>query len=217
METFSDAVEQLTSAQAGGFDFRAPQAEKLTQEGIDRLAGKSKWIRAQMQLGPIVAGQAAYSLPAKIVRLYDVAVNDIEYGRRDLKALRHLRSGAASLPYGSSGGVYVEAYAEDGLTRTVELWPPPEEEDTGLELETFSAILPDPLSGTDLLPFPADYRRAILNYAKSIASSDIDVDKATADSWLTDAENEAAALALLANARAGSGPWRIPVAGHRRR
>ncbi len=218
METFDDAVEQLTSAQAGGFDFQTPQAEKLIQEGIKMLAAKSKWIRAQMELGPIVLGQAAYPLPAKIIRLYDVALGGkFEYGRRDIKHLRQLRSGAATLPYGAEGGVYVEAYAEDGKTRTIELFPTPEEGEGGEILEGFAAIIPDDLSGSDELPFPEDYRRAVVNFAKSIASADIDVDLQTAASWAESAAGDAAALALLANARSGSGPWRIPVAGHRRR
>lgn len=217
METFADAVEQLTSAQAGGFDFEATQAEKLIHEGINRLAARSQWIRAIMELGTTVADQANYELPERIVRLYAVMINNIQYGRRDVKTLWDLRSGKVELPYGSEGGVFVESYAEDGKSRKLELFATPDVELAGETINGFAAITPEPLASGDELPFPTQYRRAVVNFAKSIASADIDVDKATANEWREEAEGDAEALRLLANARSGSGPWRIPVAGHRRR
>lgn len=219
MQTFADAVEQLTAASAGGFDFggQSGQAEKLIQEAIKRHAARSQWIRAQLELGPIVADTASYSLPAKIVRLWLVTIGDIEYGRRDLRTAHHLGSGSYALTYNSEGGVFFETFAEDGKTRQVELFPTPDEEQAGETLEGFASIVPDDLEAGDELPFPEQYRRAVVNYAKATATADVDVDKATGDAWLAQAENESEALRLYANSRSGSGPWKIPVAGHRRR
>lgn len=214
MDTFDDAVEQLTSAQAAGFDLKGNQPANLIQEGIRRLAAKSHWIKAQLELGPTVTEQAAYPLEDKIIRLFDVAIANAPYTRRDIRILWDLRAGRSALA-SEEGGVFAEAFSEDGKTKTIELFPTPEE--GGQPILGLASIYPDPLSGTDELPFPYDHRRGVVDYAKGIAYEDTDENLTSGAYYIERANATAEALRLLGNARTGSGPYKIPVAGHRRR
>ena len=215
MDTFDDAVEQLTSAQAGGFDYSAgsKQPATLIQEGIAALAADSHWIKAQPNLGPTVADQAEYVLAEKIVKLFALEIANAPYQRRDVRELWDLRAGRDQI-IGSEGGVFAETFAEDGKTKSFALLPVPTED--GLEIIGLASITPDPLSGTDPLPFPPKYRRAILDYAKSIAYEDLDENVNAGATYLARAERRAEQLFLFANSRTGSGPWKIPIAGKHR-
>lgn len=213
METYADAVEQLTSAQAGGFDFKDEQALKLVVEGARKLAAESHWIKAEPELGPTVAEQAAYELPENVVRLFDLAIDDAPYTRRDVRTGWDVKSGR-SVSAGE-GGVFYERFSADGSEKSFELTPAPDE--SGLAIASLCSVYPATVASGDTLPFPFKYRRAIVNYAKAIGYQDIDENQAVAQGYFERADAEAEGLRLFANARTGSGPFKIPVAGHRRR
>lgn len=216
MDTFADAVEELTSAQAAGFDVKQARAETVIQEGIRHLAARSHWIKAMLNLGPTVADQAAYTLPERVIRLFEVAINNDPYTRRNIHTLWDLRTGRSTLePGAEEGGVFAEVGSEDGKSKSIELLPTPEEGEA--EITGLASIYPEPLAASDELPFPADHRRAVVDYATGILYEGSDENQATGAFYRERADGTAEALRLFANARSGSGPWKIPVAGHRRR
>lgn len=215
MKTLADAVAQLRGPEAGGFDFSDTQAALLLNEGAKRLAAQSEWIRAELELGPTVAEQEEYVLPDKVVRLLRVAVAGYPYERSDLQTLWDLRLGRLRLAAGGAeGGVFAERFGVDGKTKLFSLWLPPTE--SGLAVTGLAAITPDDLELTDELPFPEEFRRAVLDYAKGIAYEDTDENPQSGNYFLSRAEAEAVKLRNLANSRTGAGPHKARVAGHRR-
>lgn len=214
METVADVVEQLTSAQAHGFDVTPVQAEKEVQTAIKKVAGISQWIKAELELGPTVAGQSVYGLPDKVIRLYDLLVGENNpYKRYDVRTLWDVKAGRAEVR--GEGGVYAERFAADGTTKSFEIFPTPEE--TGVIVMGLASIVPDDLAAGVTLPFPEEHREAVLNFSVGSLYAKTDENRAQANEYEALARGVAESLALLANARTGSGPHKIHVAGHRRR
>lgn len=212
--TLADAVVQLRGPEAGGFDFSENQAVSLLQEGVGRLAAASQWVRAELQLGPTVAGQEAYELPDKVVKLKNVYVGGMPFTEVSFDDVFGLKNGRLQLVgAGSEGGVFTERFSEDGLSKFFSLWPVPED---ALEVLGLAAIIPDPPGLNDPLPFPVDMNRVVLDYAKGIAYEDVDENQNAGNHFLERAGQKAQQLLERGNARAGRGPYKIPVAGHRR-
>jgi hypothetical protein len=216
VETVADVVTQLTSAQAHGFDVKEGQAEIEVQAAVKRVAAASQWIKAQLELGPTISGQSSYVLPDTVVRLFDLIVGEnTPYGRRDLRTLWDLRAGRSELLAGEEGGIFAESFSADGKTKSFEVFPAPEESD--VLIQGLASIVPADLGPADPIPFPQQYRSAVLDFAVAALYEKADENPQQASAYEGRALKTAESLYLLGNARAGSGPWKIPVAGHRRR
>lgn len=217
MDTVADVVEQLTSAQAAGFDLRGKQPEFLAIEAVKRFAAKSHWIKAELVLGPTVAGQSVYLLPNEVVKLYDLLFGEsTPYQSKDIRDLWDLKAGRAELINSDqNGGVFAERFSADGTLKQIEIFPAPEVD--GEALTGLASIVPSRVTLATVLPFPEDKRRAVLDLAKGIAYEDTDEGLEPATYFERRGIAEAESLFLLGNARIGSGPYKIPVAGHRRR
>lgn len=213
MRTFADAEAQLRGAEAGGFAVSQAQAASLLNEGVRRLAAASEWIKAELDLGPTIDGQEQYVLPNNVVKLRGIAVAGQRYARTELLTLWEWKV-QGYLP-ADAVGAYAERFSEDGKVKTFSLLPIP---DGALPISGLAAITPaDDLSGDDVLPFPEEYNRAVLNFAKGIAYEDLDENPQSATYFIERLEKEGAELKLKGYARTGAGPTRLPVAGLRRR
>jgi hypothetical protein len=217
VETLGDVVEQLTSAQAAGFDIKETQAIKLANEGVKRVAAASQWIKAELALGVTVAGSANYVIPEKVIRVIALTVGeDLPYTRKSIEDLWDLRAGRAQLVNTEAEpGVFAERFSADGLTKSFDVFPTPEE--AGLPVTGLCSIVPDDLALADTLPFPAQHRGAVLDLSTAAAYERTDENLAQAAPYEKRGLGIAESLFLLGNARTGSGPYKIPVAGHRRR
>lgn len=213
METVGDVVAQLRSAQAHGFDVTVPQAELEVQAAIKRVAAISQWLKAELELGPTVAGQAVYPLADTVIRLYDLLVGENNpYKRYDVRSLWDVKGGRAELR--GEGGIYAERFAADGKSKSLEIYPAPEE---ATSLMGLASIVPADLLPSDTLPFPEEHREAVLDFAVAKLYEKTDENPGQASGYEGRAKATAESLFLLGNARTGSGPHKIHVAGHRRR
>lgn len=212
MLTFADALAQLQGAEAGGFNFSATQAASLLNEGVKRFASRSEWIKAEVSLGPTVAGQEAYELPANVVKLRGLEVSGTAYVAVDLLTLWQYKQ--QGLPI-NVDGAYAERFSEDGKIKSFSIYPVPDT--AGLAIAGLAVITPEDLSGNDPLPFPPEFRRGPLDYAKGIAYEDVDENPDSGTYFIKRADERADELRLDAQSRTGSGPYRIPVATARRR
>jgi len=217
VETLADVVEQLTSAQAAGFDVKEAQAIKLAQEAVKRVAAVSQWIKAELVLGPTVVGQPGYTIPDRVIKLLELTVGENNpYVRKSIEDLWDLRAGRAELVNTNmSPGVFAERFAVDGSTKSFDLFPTPEE--AGVPITGLASIVPEDLALAAELPFPAQHRGAVLDLATAAAYERTDENPAQAAGYEKRGLETAQSLYLLGNARTGSGPYKIPVAGHRRR
>ncbi len=212
MRTFSDALAQLQGAEAGGFDFSAGQAASLLNEGVKRFAARSEWIKAELELGPTVASQEGYATPENVVKLIGLQVGSITYTATDLRTLWQYKQ--QGLPVRIEG-VFAERFNADGKIKSFSLLPVPDTD--GVTIAALAVITPEDLSGEDPLPFPEEYNRGALEYAKAIAYEDVDENPESGTYFMRRADERADELRLEAQSRTGRGPYRIPVASARLR
>jgi len=210
---FSEEVAQLRGAEAAGFDLSEAQAAKLLNQGIDRLAARSEWIKVEAEYGPTVAEQERYEIPANTVRVLSVQIGESPYVPVSVKDLWELKAGRKEAP--AEGGVFAERFSEDGATKTLGFYPVPEEAEEAIE--ALAAITPaKDLSGEDPLPFPDQNCRGARDFAIALAYEQLDENIEQARFYEERGEAEAERLRRLANSRVGSGPLKIPVAGRKR-
>jgi hypothetical protein len=214
VETLADAIAQFQGAEAGGFDLSEEQTVSLLNEGVKRFASVSEWIRAELELGPTIASQEEYNLPGNVVKLLRVAVAGYPFERHDLQTLWDLKLGRLGLARPNEGGVFAERFGEDGIEKKFSLWLPPT--DAGQPITGLAAITPDDLKPADVLPFPPEYRRGPLDFAKGIAYEEIDENPQSGSYFLDRANARALELRGLTNSRTGAGPVKARVAGHAR-
>lgn len=181
---------------------------------MKRLASLSEWIRAELELGPTVVGQEEYATPASVVRVRELAVGGVPYGWTDPVTLWEIKMGKRTVVSDWGGGVFADRFSPDGKTAYTALFPVPT---AVVPITALAAIEPADLAGKDKLPFPAEFRRAIPNFAKAIGYETIDENVQSAAGLMQQATATALELRDKARSRSGSGPWRIPVASLRRR
>lgn len=214
MKTLADVVAEVREAEAHGFDFSDAQGLKLARESVDRLAAASEWVRAEIDLGPTVANQADYDVPANVVRAKNVYIGTTPFTEVSYDELKGLEAGRLQPAEGGmNGGVFCERFSEDGTTKSITLFPAPEE--GGQELVALASIEPgDNLELVSNLPFPGDKFRTVVNYAVGIAYATFDENMQAAATYLDKADGEAEGLRRRANSRMGRGPYKARVAGH---
>lgn len=215
METVADVVAQLQGAQGAGFDVGVPQLEIVVQQAVKRFAADSQWIKAELELGPTVADQANYPLPDTVIKLLDVIVGEnTPYTRRDIRTLWDLRSGRSEL-VSQEGGIFAERFSADGKSKSFDIFPTPEV--AGTIVQGLASVVPADLKAGETIPFPEQYRGAVQDFATAALYEMTDENVTQARYYEERAIAAASALFALGNSRTGSGPWKIPVAGHRRR
>jgi len=147
-----------------------------------------------------------------VVKLRGLTVAGVPYTAVDVQTIWQYK--LSGLP-GTIDGAFAERYNEDGKIKAFSLLPIPEE--AGLAIVGLAAITPGELEDEDELPFPLEYRRGCVDYAKGIAYEDVDENPESGQYFTSRAAALADELREKGNSRIGSGPYRIPVASARRR
>lgn len=212
MRTFGEAIDQLVGAEAGGFDVARTQAARLLQQGVERFASRSEWIKGERSFGPTVAGQEEYELPPEVVKVKGLIVAGTPYVAVDVLTIWQYKM--SGLPR-RVDGAYAERFNEDGGIRAIGLLPVPDAD--GLPIEGLAVLLPGELKEEDELPFPVDFRRGPLDYATGLAYEQLDENPEAGAVYLERARGLADELRELGHSRTGSGPVQAPVATARRR
>lgn len=203
----------------GGFDVDDAMVGGWVNEMHRTAVASSKWLMQTYLLGPTVAGQAAYVLPASIVEVDGLFIEGpegvAEYSRVGTVDLWDLKAGNASLE-GRGAGVFAPNFAAAGTvlaggTKQIELYPAPDA--TGLNISVLAAMEPADLVTGDSPIIPLDLHGDLLDGAISLGMGRIDE---RLDSAAVYGQKFAAMVAELtrrATRRVGSGPQRLRLYG----
>lgn len=198
----------------GGFDETATgSTEDEVKEWINsayrRMVVRSKWRKAQVELGETVADQAEYALPAGVEDIEEgILVGGEPWHPVGQKALWHLKYGNAS----ASGGVWAADYSEDGSVQ-IELYPAPET--SGVVISALGVLAPPVLEDSDDTPIvPSDFHDAIIDGAVATGLRRIDERIGEADSFDMRFVGEIENLRRRGNARLSTGPAVMQVQGY---
>lgn len=199
-------VEQVKTT--AGVDATDADVSSVLNHLIGEMAAESEWIKAQPELGPTVAGQAAYTLPDNVVRVHKLRVDGLRYEATGTGDEWDLESGRAQRT-DTTIGMFAESFSADGLTKQITLYPAPSE--AGQEIEALAVLRPSAITGTTYPPFPDEFHLSLVYGTKAhfLALSEENV--GTAGALRQEFEAAKSKLRRLSMVRTRSGPIRIEV------
>lgn len=208
--TFEEIVAAV--ADQGGFDTRATGSSTSDIEGwvndaYRKLVVRSKWRKAQVQLGLTVTDQAEYVLPDTVEDIIEgILVDGEPYARTGQETLWRLKSGRAS----ARTGLWAEDYSSTGQAQ-IELYPAPDSDD--LEIQALAVISPDELSAAMVPTIPEDFHSALIDGAIATGLRRVDERIAEADSFEGRFLEAIEDLRKRGNAKLSTGPVELQVSG----
>lgn len=157
-------VAQLVAdvLEEGQFDADEAKVLRWLSRRQRTMCARSKCFRRAIQLGPTVAGQPAYAVPAEVVEIREVRVAGVVYGQG-----RHVDIAQGAGHYlwlSGTGGI---AMREDSGAGVTELSVFPVPTDSGIELAITAVCLPPDLLTTDdtTLVVAPNFHEALVNGA----------------------------------------------------
>lgn len=203
----------------GGFDIDEVDTSRTAilgwvQARYDLALSRTKYRKLAVELGPTVAGQATYALPAHVVDLMRLRVDGSKpWLRISGEDMWYLRSDAATY-LRQAAGAFAPQFEADA-DQVVELYPAPDR--AGLAIDALCAAV-DTTQLTDAsgstASLPADLHRALL-VKGGIAEGLTTVEKrpdiaASFEAEFGEAMKE---LGKRAKSRVGTGVWQARVNG----
>lgn len=162
-DTFGDLRDSLD--ELAGLDLTDAQRDALLNEGHRELATRSEWYRAEIELGPTVADQEDYALPADLHRILNLSVAGLRFEPSDRLTVDRLRDSTLYLNPMLDGVWWLSWSAANA--RQVSLYPAPA---GGLEISALVIERPALMSAdADEPVVPSEYRQAIADYASGQA------------------------------------------------
>lgn len=144
----------------GSFDATEAQALQWLSRRQEQMCARTRCYRKEIAIGPTVAEQNSYAMPAEVVEVRELQVNGYPYGEGRHSDLAQGKLGylwLSGLYYpGGMGGIYVRGYSSTG-ERVVSLYPTPTE--ASLPIAVFAVCYPpDLVAGQDgTLVIPSAY------------------------------------------------------------
>lgn len=159
-------VAELVEAvlEEGSFDTSEDRVLKWLSRRQRLMCSRSRCYRKKLELGPTVAGQQAYAVPAEALEIREVQVAGVLWG-----AGRH-----SDLPQGAQGWLWLERLLGSGITTREDssagdsllaLYPIPSE--AGLTITAYTVCEPPDLKAGDdtTLVVPPTMDEALINAA----------------------------------------------------
>ena len=178
-------------------------------EAHRELVAAAESLREVVDLGPTVAGQQTYALPADVVQLLSLRVNGYGYDRKSIDEIDDLNASDAYI-VGLYRGFYAPQFSAGGAAE-ITIYPTPTQ--SGLPISGRAAMLPpDLVNDTDLPSLPVDFHWKLVDPGALAITLSLD-DERFADAQAKKAEWEQVKLDLRGRTirRVGGGPARIKL------
>lgn len=160
--TVAELVQQVL--EDGQFDATSAQALRWLNVRHKQMCARARNYRKALNLGPTVAGQDVYSIPAAVVEILQVTVGSYVYG-----AARHTDFAEGATGYLWLGGIGGIAGRDDTASGepVLKLFPIPTSgavPEAGAALTVLAAVTPPELAEGDdtTLKIPAEYTDALV-------------------------------------------------------
>lgn len=212
----SEAITAVTVE--GGFDTTSTATSDATIRGwihecVQDAVGRAKWRKSRVELGPTVAGQAQYPVPASVVGLRALRVGtSAPWSRVSTDELWEIEGGVRRLRAGTPG-VFAPEFELDA-DAVISLYPVPTE--GGLSILALAAVTAPAITAvtdpaTDL-GLPEDLVRPIVVEGPvGIGLERVMERPDLAAPHTARFESAVQELSRRANSRIGRGPVRVPI------
>lgn len=164
----ADTVQQLVDdvLNEGSFDATADQALRWLNRRHRVMVARSRCYRYSASIGPTVANQRDYALPADVVEIFEVTVDGMPAGHA-----RHVDLALGALSYVILSGVGRVMAPEEDAAGAAEIGLYPTPDTAGQTITVRAAFLPPDLSVADntTLKVPLDFTDALVSGAMATA------------------------------------------------
>lgn len=158
---FSELISEVRNAAGIDVDDAQNRIGRWINLAIRELATRSRWLKAAVEIGPSVAEQGPYTLPASVYEVEDLRVGDRHYIRVGTEQLQNAKAGLLAVR--GAGGVFAPQFTSSGL-RQIELYPAPTT--GGSNIVATAVVYPNELTGSDeLVQIPEEHHMAIVHKA----------------------------------------------------
>lgn len=186
-----------------GVDITDPETERLLNQANVEICTRSGWTKDLLSLGPTVADQELYALPANFRQLGDdvVFVGNGKYRASDYAAVRDAKRGSGLV----CDGLWYMGH-ESGV-RKLGLYPI----SAGQAIEAVAVITPDLMvEDDDEPPIPMDFREALVHWVRATALGFSEDDQDGLGAGFQVFQNEVARLTgLRIEVENGDGPLQV--------
>lgn len=160
----ADTVSQLVSdvLTEGSFDADSSQALKWLNRRHRKMVARSRCYRKTTEIGPTVASQRDYAIPADVVEILEVTVAGMPAGRA-----RHVDLALGALSYVILSGDGRVLAPEESATGAAEIGLYPSPDTAGQSIQMRAAFLPPDLATGDdtTLKIPQDFTETLVSGA----------------------------------------------------
>lgn len=222
--TYGQLIDRVLGL--AGSDLTRADAGQLVNDAYRELVALSQWVRMEIGLGTVVAGQSAYTLPDSIVDVRAISVRSgvaqltptgsvlAEYERKGPDDLAGLKSGRLTLSVGDYAGIFAPAF--DYVTGSyVELFPSPDDYADGASILFAAGVwMPPPMADEAQSPLlPGDYHADIARRAFAEGLIVYDERSDLAAPIIAEFKVRAELLRRRRNSQVGSGSFRAAIVG----
>ncbi len=165
-DTFGDLRASLDDL--AGLDLDPAQRDALINEGHREIATRSEWYRAEIELGPTVAAQVAYTLPSDVYRVLNLTVGGLRYEPASRTQITRINQDERFLLV---DGLWWQSYSATNVHQ-ISLYPTP-----GAAVAVNALVIERPplmTLPTDVPVVPEEFRQAIADYAAGIAFASVE-------------------------------------------
>jgi hypothetical protein len=207
--THDEIVDEVRAAAGIDVDNAATRISRWLNNLIREMAAASGWVRAFVELGPTVEGQAAYPIPSNVVKIRELRVGEgLPLEQEGVRTAWDLQGGALE-----AGTRDVFSVSFDGTgVRQFRLEETPQTSDD--PITGYCELYPAAISADESPVFPDEFHDALVEGCIAIGLSRGDEQNADAQ-YHRDIYAEAKErLRRLANSQLSSGSARAKVAGY---
>lgn len=157
------AIDEIAGqASLHGLDLEPSEALRLLNEAHTDMCVRAQWTRARVELGPTVAEQWEYALPATVAEPLAIYLDGLPLEQGDEEQV----AGIGTDYYLRARGIWYLADNADG-EQVIGINPMPET--GGSTLIAVAVVYPTEFAANGDFAVPPDYRRALVNYVRDIA------------------------------------------------
>lgn len=188
----------------------ATEVDALINEGHKELCVRSEWTRANLSLGPLVAGQVAYTLPSNLERILQVESDGNPLTAANEQMVRQIEQDQLNL---RAYGLYWLSFNAAGTVESMSLYPTPGASNAGDSLIATAVVYPATMVEGNSTVVPNAYDRGIRDYVAAQVYGFTEDNMDLREYHEGKFEATVQRLAMLRRSRTGRGGVRVRIEG----
>lgn len=188
-------------------------------EAARKFARQSEWLRPWIELGPAVADQSDYELPARVARVLKLEVDDVPWAPGSQEMADRVLNNELFLRTPVNGGIFFSVESEDGtdVVESVRLYSVSFMPAAGVTIQAKIVRYPETLTSATLdtwtTPWDDEFDRGILDYVRMLGVGEGEDSQADRTFYADRFAESVIDAKRLRNSKMGRGPRQLAIKG----